>query len=252
MEVSIMKLNKMIFIVVLLITFNGAISFDDVSYVDGESVIIINQELRDDKVYVLLTSNSDELTYYFMNSSPYIIPTQFGDGVYSIRLFEKDINGKYRKLIDEKVEVRIENNVFLNKTSMISWDDDSEVFVFFQNMDINMVHEYIIEKFTYDKRTYDPNDTNYIPDIDIIFTNEGGQCLDFSVLFAAVSRERGIPCKLVYGKTIFNGDLHAWNEIYIDGEWKIVDITLDIAYRSKGWGYDMYKDGTFYGGTNVY
>ncbi len=245
-----MKINKMIILIVILLitsTFYSVVfsSSENIFYTNGQSILTVNYTLLEGKTYVIIVTKDEDYTYYFMTSGSYTLPLQFGCGVYDINLYEKDTNGKYRKLFDEKVEVEISDNVFLNKTSMINWQSEDALFEHFMSMDVQSVHGYIVENFVYGD-SYDQYDFMYTPDVNAIFENKYGKCLDFSVLFAAICRERGIPCKLVYGKTIFNGNLHSWDEIYVDGEWKIVDITLDIQYFGKGWTYEIYKDHRFY------
>lgn len=59
--------------------------------------------------------------------------------------------------------------------------------------------------------------------------NNTGVCLDFANIYAIMCREQGIPC------TILTTDTHAWNAVYINGEWVEVDLTTDVnryAYNS--------------------
>ncbi len=61
-----------------------------------------------------------------------------------------------------------------------------------------------------------------------------GLCRDYAFLFAALSRHSGIPCKVVYGQATDDNTgasiLHAWNEVFIAGEWRCVDVTWDAGY----------------------
>ncbi|MBP3361979.1 MAG: transglutaminase domain-containing protein [Clostridia bacterium] len=67
-------------------------------------------------------------------------------------------------------------------------------------------------------------------------------CLGFANLYAALCRSIGIPCSVVTGYALGissgssewtekivsgNEENHAWNEVYVDGRWIIVDSTWD-------------------------
>lgn len=57
-----------------------------------------------------------------------------------------------------------------------------------------------------------------------------GDCTEHSVLLAALSRAQGLPTRVVFGALIVaeaNAAYgHAWNEVFVDGEWQLVDATL--------------------------
>ena len=77
-------------------------------------------------------------------------------------------------------------------------------------------------------------------------------CLGYATLYATLCRAIGIPCNVVSGyalgvasgKTQWDSENidtreqnHAWNEVYVDGRWVIVDVTWDSSNR--------YEDGNF-------
>ncbi len=77
-------------------------------------------------------------------------------------------------------------------------------------------------------------------------------CLGYATLYATLCRATGIPCNVVSGyalgvasgKTEWDGanietkeQNHAWNEVYLDGRWVIVDVTWDCSNK--------YEDGSF-------
>jgi hypothetical protein len=55
-----------------------------------------------------------------------------------------------------------------------------------------------------------------------------GDCTEYALLFVALARSLGIPCREVSG-LVYMGDwcqgfgLHAWNEVFINGRWRGVD-----------------------------
>lgn len=48
---------------------------------------------------------------------------------------------------------------------------------------------------------------------------------------AAALRSLGIPCQHVYGLNLRTGNQHAWNRVWLGGEWIIVDVTMDRSRR---------------------
>jgi len=59
-----------------------------------------------------------------------------------------------------------------------------------------------------------------------------GVCRDYSVLFAALARASGIPCRVVGGLVLNRGDFyyHAWNEIWTGAQWVPLDCTAPDAF----------------------
>ena len=70
-------------------------------------------------------------------------------------------------------------------------------------------------------------------------------CLGFATLMASLCRSIDIPCNVVSGYALGVGDdtawteetavtdeqNHAWNEVYVDGRWIIVDTTWDCTNK---------------------
>ncbi len=75
-----------------------------------------------------------------------------------------------------------------------------------------------------------------------------GICDDYAVMFDTICNDAGIPCM------ICTGNNHAWNLVYADGEWHIVDVTaVDTGgfkpvatekeyYTINGWDFDHSYD----------
>ena len=93
------------------------------------------------------------------------------------------------------------------------------------------IHNYIAAHFTYDDQfaasVRSGAFKNYIPNTRTIIAAEKGVCYDFSALFAAMCRSQGIPCALEKGYQY--GGYHAWNTVYIDDAWHVVDLTFSIS-----------------------
>lgn len=61
-----------------------------------------------------------------------------------------------------------------------------------------------------------------------VWNTRTGICIDFSNIFTIMCRELGIPCN------VMAHDLHAWNIVWLDGRWKVVDLTSDIQRKVYG------------------
>jgi hypothetical protein len=81
----------------------------------------------------------------------------------------------------------------------------------------------ICDKMTYGNSTSGPNE---------IFTSSTpvkGLCGDYANAFLYLCQRAGIPCL-----TVSDSD-HAWNVVYVEGKWQIVDVTNYSTARSMTW-----------------
>ena len=58
-----------------------------------------------------------------------------------------------------------------------------------------------------------------------------GICFDYASLGAAMLRSLGIPCQVITGYVSPDDVYHAWNMVYIDGEW----ISVEISIKPNSW-----------------
>ena len=104
------------------------------------------------------------------------------------------------------------------------------------------IHNWVCNNIFYDTDSIDglSNDAPYIA-TDVL-NSRRAVCLGYSNLFAALCRSIGIPCNIVTGYALGVGSgeknwnennqttadaNHAWNEVYLDNRWVIVDTTWD-------------------------
>ena len=68
-----------------------------------------------------------------------------------------------------------------------------------------------------------------LPDALTVLDSGKGDCNEHAVLFAALARAAGIPCRMVAGVMFFKEAFyyHAWNEVCIDGQWLSLDTTIN-------------------------
>lgn len=108
------------------------------------------------------------------------------------------------------------------------------------------IYEWVMENIRYD---YSYSIYEALPTLH----NRKGVCQGFSLLLAAMMRAGGIPAKHISGAANGAGGWpepgksnHAWNELYIDGQWYSVDATWDSC------GYSNYLEYSNYGYTLDY
>ena len=101
---------------------------------------------------------------------------------------------------------------------------------------IKAIHDYLIMNVTYDAALYDLFFTN--PEgiskyngfyLEGVFFDKLAVCEGISKAFSVLCNIEGIKCVVVTGKQANNpsGMGHAWNKVYLDGKWYIVDVTSD-------------------------
>lgn len=188
-------------------------------------------------------------------------PLQYGDGEYTARIMQ-NIEGEKYFAVDAKtfsVKLDSQNLVYLNSVQNIDWDYDRKaikavkIIVYdtvlgkSENIQLSSaqdLYNYIIENIKYDDKKVFSLSYEYLPDIDQTFIDGKGICYDYSSLFAAMLRSINIPAKLVKGYASYAPEsYHAWNEVYIMGEWVVIDTTKDAGLLLKP---DMQKDSADY------
>lgn len=92
---------------------------------------------------------------------------------------------------------------------------------------VKAIHDYVIKAITYDSR-YQNEDT--LENLMISIEKGRGVCGDYALLFKHLCDRASIPC--VYEAEFFLMQ-HAWNAVYINGDWRFVDTTWDDDDNGK-------------------
>ncbi len=109
------------------------------------------------------------------------------------------------------------------------------------------LHDWICSYMYYDEDSLNSEDTPPYYPTDILKTRKA-VCLGYATLMASLCRSINIPCNVVSGYALGNIGVdqntswteetiatteqnHAWNEVYIDGRWMIVDTTWDCPNK---------------------
>lgn len=184
-------------------------------------------------------------------------PLQYGDGEYTVRIMVQTEGNYYyaEKFKTFDVALDDESRVYLNSVQNINWDYDMEPirdvrYIVADSLEESNledtcakdVYDFVVENIRYDSDKVFDLLYDYLPDIVNTYTTGEGICYDYASLFAAMLRSVGIPTKLVKGYASYAPDVyHAWNEVYIDGEWIVADPTRDATLHASGSAYDMEK-----------
>lgn len=246
----------LLIVVYALNTFAGSVDLDLDKMTDG--VIGITYYGQEGNRYkVMITKGSEEYTYDHFGTGKEYFPLQLGSGTYKVSVLE-NISGTSYKVIQSKninVVITSEPAVFLQSIQNINWDRSMEAIRLADSLvagfttaeeKLQAIYKYITENIDYDYSKIETLDKQYIPDVEATLAFGKGICYDYAALMASMLRSQGIPTKLVKGYSDNVEGYHAWNEVYLDGEWITVDTTYDAILLSIGEEVDMEKDKTEY------
>ncbi len=248
---------------------NTTVYATDIPNIDTQSldkgIVGVNfLNTSDRRIKVIIDKGNDKYIYDLdADGHTHYYPLQMGEGIYKIGILEQVEGKRYKYLTKKTIEYKHKNSldVYLNSIETIKWDGSFQAIEVAQSLvdgieqeeqKVRVIYEFILNNFEYDdKKIYDV-DTTYKPDIEKLYSEGKGMCYDFSSIFAAMLRSVGIPSKLVkgYGKGI--AGYHAWNEVYIDNRWHVIDISTDVQIKAKGRQYTMYKSAKDYTKTREY
>lgn len=180
----------------------------------GDGIKIYNQNFKNDKTNLLDGSNYNQA---IMNTASNVIFNQF----FIIENGKIELNNHIKRM-----EESMSRKEFAENEREIAYEG---------------IASYIHTHIKYDKalsNEMNENDVNGKVNQSAIATFESGEgvCEGISELYAAMCRSVGLPVKVVVG-TLYkdNGKVkaggHAWNEVLIDGKWRIYDVT---NYKLQG------------------
>lgn len=251
-------------------TLAASSTIDVDSSESDRGIVKVKFNTGSEKKIKLLVKHDDSKYYYNLsNSEDYVnFPLQFGNGTYTVSIYENTTGSKYRKLHSESFTVNVEdqNDVFLNSIQEIDWHIEDEAIAMAQVLVdeateakvastrndyatltddevIQLMYDYVVENIKYDYDKIKGLEYNYIPDINSTLETGTGICYDYSSLLASMLRSQGVPTKLVKGYTSWTSVYHAWNEIYLASEdrWVIVDTTYDSYMYLRNRDYTFEK-----------
>ncbi len=215
------------------------------------------------RLTVEMAGNTNKYQYIINTNKQISIPLQLGNGEYSVKLLENVSGNSYRVIAQDKFSATITspNDMFLVTSPIVNYAADMKAIKGYnellkskttKNDKITTTYEDVVTKYVYDTEKAKNPPADYVPVIDAIYDSKKAICYDYSVMMASVLRSQGIPVKLVMGYAPEIKEYHAWNEIYMDNKWVVVDTTYDSAYAHANQNYSMVKDGSKFKVVKVY
>lgn len=219
-----------------------------------KGIISINYNVETGaKIKLLIAKGTQQYSYNLSQGKQEFFPLQLGNGNYVISLV-KQVSGKKYQVI-EKANVALDlqdsSQVYLNSIQNISFTDQNQAIKKAKDLvknkasdmeKITAIYNYVIGNIKYDQSLPFNLSTDYLPQIDRTFVNQKDICYGYASLFAAMLRSENIPTKLVMGNSKYVKNYHAWNEVFVDGKWVVIDTTVDAGWKGTSTAFEMIKD----------
>ena len=193
------------------------------------------------------------------------LPLSHGNGIYHIRFYEPALyagTDEYSELFQTELFVELQDEFmpFLYPNQMVWFSAQSQAVQFgAELLDSSMsdaevitaIFNYVTENISADYQLESEIlngiiEERLILDIDSIYLEQSGVCLDSAVLMTALLRSQQIPAKLVFGYA--NTDWHAWVSVYTpEGGW----VSYDPAFMAASSHDDPPTDKTTESVSNV-
>lgn len=210
---------------------------------------------------VMITKGATKYTYNLYGAETF--PLQLGNGKYDISVLEHASGNSYKRVAHQEVVLDLAKDhvVYLNSVQNVKWDEKNAAIVKAKELTKNLktdaekvkaIYEYVYKTINYDNKLAATVENNYIPNIDNTLKTKLAICYDYSTLTAAMLRSVDIPAKLVMGQSAYVDVYHAWNEVFVDGKWIIIDTTVDAGLQKNGKKFEMAKEASKYKAEKVY
>lgn len=174
------------------------------------------------------------------DGTPIIVPLNMGDGAYEFRVMQNTTGSSYVQIAQTTATVQLANEFepYLHPNLFCDYTPQSACVTKARELAAGAQNEGDVARAIYtwlvDTITYDDNKaasladaTGYVPSPDATLASQTGICFDYASLAAAMFRSLGIPCQIITGYVSPDDVYHAWNMIYIDGEWVSASITIE-------------------------
>jgi hypothetical protein len=228
------------------------------------------------KIKVLIKDgNQTQYTYNLNNTGDYeVFPLSEGDSKYTIGVYTNTKGTSYATTYTTSVNVKLKNQFspFLMSNQYVKYEDKSATIAKAAELTadttddlkkVELIYNFVVQTFTYDKQKAATVKSGYLPDIDTILSTKKGICFDYASVMTAMLRSQKIPCKLVVG---YAGEAyHAWINVYteetgwinsliqFDGQtWKLMDPTFASSGNQSSTVMKYIGDGSNYAAKYYY
>lgn len=216
------------------------------------------------KTKLMITKGKESYTYNLLpEKKAEHFPLQLGNGEYKIYILENVSGNSYKQMEEQAVTLKLKDDkvIYLNSIQNVDWTSSSQAIVKAAELAqgkkadediVKAIHQFIITTISYDHKLAAQVAPDYLPSIDRTFTSQQDICYGYSALFAAMLRSLDIPTKLVMGNSDYVDIYHAWNEVYLNGEWVIIDTTVDAGLKLGNKKFELVKDASKYTAAKIY
>lgn len=214
----------------------------------SNGMLAIKAHDLDDVRHKVIVSKDGKSHAYDVSNGSYLFPLPFGDGEYSVELFENLNNDKYQLMSQTDVESSNEEKAYLISNSLISYSGDAipeDTMSILESplCDPNMICEYVENKLSYDseKAKRIANETFHGLNGNESLSLNSGVCSDYCAIACMMMRAKGIPCKISVGHCSASENLHCWITYLQDGEWVVMDPTMrdsNVDYEESSQTYE--------------
>lgn len=198
---------------------------------------------KDDRVYYYDFDGKGQYENY---------PLQMGNGKYIVTLLQNTQGKEYVEVEKWNIDAEIKDSssVYSISNKMVNFDKAVETVskaaaltegISSDDKKVEVIYNYLISNVKYDYDKLNAVQAGYLPDIDSTVNSGKGICYDFSATFAGMLRSVGVPTKVVMGYSNNTKGYHAWNEVYLNGKWLVVDTSADSQAKEAGAKFSMYK-----------
>lgn len=231
---------------------------------DRGAVVIRYDAEAGAKTKLMIAKGSDKYTYVLSpDKRQEVFPLQMGNGEYKVTVLEQVSGTKYKLVQEAAVTLQLadDSKVFLNSVQNVDWSERDQAAQLAKKLaqsapsdekKVHAIYEYIVGTIRYDHTLAASELTDYLPDSNRTLAGRKGMCYDYASLFASMLRSIGIPAKLVMGTSEYVDVYHAWNEVYLNGQWVTIDTTVDAGWKSSETGVNMIKDASRYSPAKYY
>lgn len=261
---------KKIFSLIILITiaintiamssfaYNEVIRFNNID--NTVSINCINTDLTN---YKIIVKKGLDKYIYDLFSTDSSLPLQMGNGEYTVNIYKKIQGTSYTFVSGKRMNIKIDeinkNDLYLTSIQNIDLINNKNTIEVAErltedldnDMDIlKALHNYLITNIKYDYYKAGLIKTYYNPNPDDTINTKKGICYDYASTLGVMLRSLNIPTKLIKGTADGLNGYHAWNEVFIDEKWLVIDTTVDsslnIIFRGDKSKYNMIKNSEDY------
>ncbi len=220
------------------IVYEGAGVTIDASHTD-QGYIMIRCEPGGKRLKARIATQQQ--TYYYdlpAGENYSVFPLQMGDGAYTVRVMEQVENDLYAVRFGKELTVKLasETVCFLYPNQYVWYDGETKTVRKARELSRGLTDEaqiaktfykFVVRHMTYDTEKAKTVPYGYLPDADAALDTGKGICFDYAALLAVMLRSKGIPTEMLIGTVTPENLYHAWNSVYLNGEWVWMDPTLD-------------------------